>query len=67
MDKNEYLIVEDGQVRCKSDLSTTFLSVKQGEKVWLVNHNCDGYSLVKKLTGEVGWIPKQLLIAATIK
>lgn len=65
--KNEYLIVEDEQARCKSDLSTTFLSVKQGENIAMINHECAGYSLVKKLNGEVGWIPKQLLVTATTK
>jgi len=59
--KNEYLIVEDKQARSKSDLSTTFLSVKQGGKVSIVNNECDGYTLVKTSIGEVGWIPKSCL------
>ena len=59
--KNEYLIVEGDQVHCKSDLSTTFLSVNKGDKVWVVDNDCDGYSLVKKASGEVGWIPKDCL------
>lgn len=59
--KNEYVIVEDDQVHCRSDLSTTFLSVKQDEKVWIVDIKCVGYSLIKKASGEVGWIPKDCL------
>ena len=56
--KNEY-IVNDGQsIYCKSDLSTTFLSVEQGERVWIVDSECAGYILVKRENGEVGWIPK---------
>lgn len=61
--KNEYLVVEDGLVRSKSDLSTTFLSVERGEKVWLVDHDCAGYSLVKKTNGAIGWIPKGSLVS----
>lgn len=56
--KNEYLLVEDQQARCKDDLSTTFLSVKKGEKVFIINDTCEGYALIKTTSGEVGWIPK---------
>ncbi|MFJ7936052.1 metallophosphoesterase [Sporosarcina sp. NPDC096371] len=56
--KNEYLLMEDKQARCKNDLSTTFLSVKQGETVFVVDHTCEGYTLIKTSNGEVGWIPK---------
>ncbi|MGE8203601.1 metallophosphoesterase [Heyndrickxia sp. NPDC080065] len=56
--KNEYLIDEAEQTRCKDDLSTSFLSVKEGEKVSVVNNECAGYSLIKKANGEVGWVPK---------
>lgn len=59
--KNEYLLVENEQVHCKNDLSTTFISVYQGDRVWVVDDECDGYSLVKKASGEVGWIPKDCL------
>ena len=59
--KNEYLKVDDDRIYCKRDLSTTFLSVKQAEKVWLVDNECAIYSLVKKVSGEVGWIPKDCL------
>ena len=63
--KNEYLIEESGQVYCKSDLSTTLLSVNQGDSVCVVDNECDGYSLVKKASGEVGWIPKDCLKTVT--
>lgn len=55
--KNEYLLVDE-LTYCKNDLSTTFLSVKQGEKIWIVDSECDGYILVKRENGEVGWIPR---------
>jgi protein phosphatase len=55
--KNEYVMVEEGQTYCKGDLSTTFLSVKQGEKVWVLDHECAGYFLIKRENGEVGWVP----------
>jgi len=54
--KNEYLLVEDKLARCKDDLSTTFLSVKKGEQVFIVDDTCEGYTLIKRTTGEVGWI-----------
>ena len=63
--KNEYLLVENDQVYCKSDLSTTLLSVNQGDSVCVVDNECDGYSLVKKASGEVGWIPKDCLETVT--
>lgn len=56
--KNEYLKWENEMPLSKTDVSTTFLSVKQGEKVWSVDNECDGYMLVKKENGEVGWLPK---------
>lgn len=59
--KNEYLIDQEGQTLCKDDLSTTFLSVEQGEKVWVINKECSGYFLVKRANGEVGWIPKECI------
>ncbi|QFF99146.1 hypothetical protein PB01_10065 [Psychrobacillus glaciei] len=59
--KNEYLRVNDGLIFCKTDLSTTFLSVKRDEKIWLVDKECDGYILIKRINGEVGWIPKNCL------
>jgi protein phosphatase len=59
--KNEYLIIEDGLARSKNDLSTTFLSVTQSEKVRVVDNECAGYILVKRVNGEVGWIPKDCL------
>lgn len=58
--KNEYLVQEGEQIICKDDLSTTFLSVKKDEIVWVVDKDCDGYILVKRLNGEIGWIPKEI-------
>jgi len=55
--KNEFLIEQEGKIYCKTDLSTTFLSVEKGETVWIVRTNCEGYALVKKSNGQVGWIP----------
>lgn len=60
--KNEYLTVDEDSTRCKNDLSTTFLSVRQGETVRVVDKNCAGYILVKKENGEVGWVPKDCLL-----
>lgn len=59
--KNEYLFAEDKQSCCKDDLSTTFLSVKKGEKVFIIDDTCLGYTLIKINTGEVGWIPTRCL------
>ncbi|MEO4054036.1 metallophosphoesterase [Solibacillus sp. CAU 1738] len=59
--KNEYLIVNDNDARCKDDLSTTFLSVNKGDSVHIVNDTCEGYTLIKKNNGEVGWIPTSCL------
>ncbi|MDZ5472867.1 metallophosphoesterase [Bacillus sp. 31A1R] len=56
--KNEYLSEEGEKVVCKDDLSTTFLSVSKGERVKVVDDQCEGYTLVKKQTGEIGWVPK---------
>lgn len=55
--KNEYIHGD----KCIGDVSTTFLSVEKGEKVSIVNDECEGYSLVKKENGVVGWIPKPCL------
>ena len=59
--KNEYLLVENEKTRCKTDISTTFLSVKQGEKVWVIENECSGYTLIKNSNGDVGWIPRDYL------
>lgn len=56
--KNEYLLIDHESAQAKTDLSTTFLSVKQRERVWIVDIECDGYILVKKENGEVGWLPR---------
>ena len=59
--KNEYLIGNEELTNCRTDLSTTFLSVNRDEKVWIVDKECDGYFLIKRQNGEVGWIPKDCL------
>ncbi|MBB4825430.1 protein phosphatase [Sporosarcina luteola] len=53
--KNEYIV--NGM--CKSDVSTTFLSVEEGESVSIVNNACEGFTLVKTENGSVGWIPNE--------
>ncbi|WP_391209627.1 SH3 domain-containing protein [Psychrobacillus sp. L4] len=59
--KNAYLIGNDDLTNCRTDLSTTFLSVNRDEKVWIVDKECNGYILIKRENGEVGWIPKKCL------
>lgn len=59
--KNEYLLSDTESTRAKTDLSTTFLSVKQGERVSVVDQECEGYILVKRENGEVGWILKDCI------
>ncbi|MFF2753009.1 metallophosphoesterase [Psychrobacillus sp. NPDC058041] len=59
--KNEYLVDNDDLTNCRTDLSTTFLSVNRDEKVWIVDKDCEGYILIKRANGEVGWIPKNCL------
>ncbi|WP_042143280.1 metallophosphoesterase [Paucisalibacillus sp. EB02] len=59
--KNEYLIEEKGQHYCKNDLSVTFLTVHYGEYVKIVDDDCEGFVLVKNISGEVGWIPKECI------
>ncbi|MEK3975218.1 MULTISPECIES: metallophosphoesterase [unclassified Psychrobacillus] len=54
--KNEYIIEKNGTNFCRTDLSTTFLPVMRGEKVWVVDDGCAGYMLVKNVLGEIGWI-----------
>ncbi|MBY0122758.1 metallophosphoesterase [Bacillus sp. S/N-304-OC-R1] len=59
--KNEYLVENDKGVYCKMDLSTTFLSVNQGEIVKVLDDEQTGYLLVKKQDGSVGWLPREVL------
>ncbi|KAB2332070.1 hypothetical protein F7731_17385 [Cytobacillus depressus] len=59
--KNEYLLANEEGVFCKSDLSTTFLSVQKGEQVKVLDSQQTGYLLVKKLNGLVGWVPVEVL------
>lgn len=56
--KNEYLAKEkEGKSVALRDVSTTFLSVYAGEKVSIIDDTCQGYRLIKKKSGEMGWIP----------
>ncbi|MGE7768999.1 metallophosphoesterase [Viridibacillus arvi] len=57
--KNEYLQIVDGKATCTRGISTTFLSVQELEKVWLLNDSTDGYILIKNSNAEIGWIPKE--------
>ncbi|MBD8069695.1 metallophosphoesterase [Bacillus sp. PS06] len=59
--KNEYLELKDNMTYCKDDLSTTFLSVNEGEKVKVIDNECSGYVLIKRSNGEVGWIPREVI------
>lgn len=55
--KNEYIVEEEGQYFSRDDLSTTFLSVKEGELVKIIDDECTGYTQIKKENGDIGWIP----------
>jgi len=55
--KNEYIVENDEDVFCKDDVSTTFLSVKKGEVVKVLDGDKQGYMLIKKSNGLVGWVP----------
>lgn len=59
--KNEYLVETDKGVHCKDDLSTTFLSVQIGEVVKVLDAHQQGYVLVKKHNGLVGWVSIEVL------
>jgi protein phosphatase len=37
---------------------SSFLSVEKGEKVYIINDDCEGYTLVKNMRGIIGWIRK---------
>src|SRR5699024_3201782 len=57
--KNEYLAKEKvGKTVALRDVSTTFLSVYANEKVSIIDDTYQGYTLIKKKNGEMGWIPK---------
>ncbi|WP_108670290.1 metallophosphoesterase [Peribacillus acanthi] len=58
--KNEYIIEKNDGIYCKDDLSTTLLSVAEGEQVFIIDDSCAGYVLIKK-NGEVGWVPRGCL------
>lgn len=55
--KNEYLIYKDETWQCKGDLSASFLTVSEGDDVYILDDQCSGFDLVKK-DGYIGWIPK---------
>ncbi len=55
--KNEYLTYQDEQWQCTTDVSASFLTVKQGDQVSILDDQCSGYDLAKK-DGYYGWIPK---------
>jgi len=57
--KNEYISKDSTGTKCKSDLSTSFLSVSKDESVSIINEDCSGYVLIKKENGDVGWIPRE--------
>ncbi|SEP55615.1 metallophosphoesterase [Piscibacillus halophilus] len=59
--KNEYLSSRNGNKATSKSVSTTLLSVKAKEEVYLLDDKCEGYSLVKKQSGEIGWVPKDYL------
>lgn len=59
--KSEYIKEKEGRFYCGMDVSVTFLPVKSGETVKIIDDQCEGYALVKKYNGEVGWIPKDCL------
>ncbi len=59
--KNEYLLHSGSETRSISDVSTSFLSVQEGDIVSIINADCDGYVLIKNSKGKVGWIPKSCL------
>ncbi|MFS0752341.1 metallophosphoesterase [Oceanobacillus sp. 1P07AA] len=56
--KNEYIIEKDDGYYCKEGVSTTTVSVNKGEKVYILDDIYDGYVLIKKHNGIIGWIPK---------
>ncbi|CDO04378.1 diadenosine tetraphosphatase [Oceanobacillus picturae] len=59
--KNEYLIHSGRTTRSKGDVSTTFLSVHEGDMISIINADCTGYVLIKNKQGDVGWIPESCL------
>lgn len=37
---------------------SNFLSVEKGEHVYIINDDCEGYTLVKNMSGGIGWVRK---------
>ncbi|GEN46144.1 metallophosphoesterase [Alkalibacillus haloalkaliphilus] len=59
--KNEYLKDRNRDKAKTNEVSTTILSVNANEKVCILDHSCEGYTLIKKENGEVGWVPKSCI------
>ncbi|BAC13002.1 hypothetical protein [Oceanobacillus iheyensis HTE831] len=59
--KNEYILENNDGYYCKEGVSTTTVSVNQGEEVYILDDNCAGYILIKRCDGIMGWIPKYCL------
>lgn len=59
--KNEYLSSFNRNTTLKNDATSCQFSVKQGEKVSVIDAAADGYALIKK-NGKTGWIPKDILL-----
>ena len=61
--KKEYLeLCENG---CYNIISN-FLSVEKGENVYITNDDCKGYTLVKNMSGIIGWIKKDCFICGSL-
>jgi protein phosphatase len=63
--KNEYIMKQDDLYTVKDDVSTTLLTVVAGDKVSIIDDECEGYTLVKK-DGQVGWIPKACIKSESV-
>lgn len=59
--KNEFLVINENETTCKGDVSTSFLSVEREDNVSVIDNECDGFTLIKKDNGDVGWIPKNCI------
>lgn len=56
--KNEFIAEKNDGYYCKEGVSTTTVSVDKGEEVYILDDNCEGYILIKKRDGIIGWVPK---------
>lgn len=58
--KNEHIFYKgDGFITYRS--LSDFISVKKEEIVSIVDDSCTGYTLVRSMNAELGWIPKEAL------